>query len=272
MHRSGTSIFSRSLAQMGLFTGAKLDSNDEAYFFLKINQWLLKEMGGSWDNPKPLDEIVENHKICELYTQILKKELSSVRRLEYLGFNRFIRNKKILDMSEPWGWKDPRNIFTLPLWMKIFPEAKILHITRNGRDVARSLVERRGKRIDSLVPDNLQISRTVKTRVRYRGFGDTISVSDHNKGIELWGEYEQQVLSFSSKHDRNFLKIKFEDFIANPIAILSNVRTFCGIEATDEDVVMASKLVDSNKSGKEKKIDDSGIALQSKQLLTELGY
>ena len=41
-----------------------------------------------------------------------------------------------------WGWKDPRTSLLLPLWGKIFPNAQVVHIYRNGHYVALSLLKR----------------------------------------------------------------------------------------------------------------------------------
>src|SRR5262249_20192115 len=39
-----------------------------------------------------------------------------------------------------WGDKTPRYVVEIPLLMKLFPDAKILHIIRDGRDVALSWI------------------------------------------------------------------------------------------------------------------------------------
>lgn len=31
-----------------------------------------------------------------------------------------------------WGWKDPRNVYTLGLWLIQFPNARVIHIIRSG--------------------------------------------------------------------------------------------------------------------------------------------
>ena len=33
---------------------------------------------------------------------------------------------RVRDIPFPWGWKDPRNSITLPLWLRLYPEAKII--------------------------------------------------------------------------------------------------------------------------------------------------
>lgn len=36
----------------------------------------------------------------------------------------------IVDPEQPWGWKDPRNSITLPLWKELFPRAQVLLIEK----------------------------------------------------------------------------------------------------------------------------------------------
>ena len=58
----------------------------------------------------------------------------------FLGWKRYLAYRSLERFDQPWGWKDPRNVFTLPLWLRVFPEAKIIYIVRNGVDVAASLL------------------------------------------------------------------------------------------------------------------------------------
>ena len=54
------------------------------------------------------------------------------------------RDWKEIKSGQPinWGWKDPRTTITFPIWLQVFPKAKILHILRNGVDVAISIYRR----------------------------------------------------------------------------------------------------------------------------------
>ena len=47
------------------------------------------------------------------------------------------------DRSLPWHWKCPTAVMFLPSWLEIYPDALFVHIERDPRDVARSLVRRR---------------------------------------------------------------------------------------------------------------------------------
>ena len=43
--------------------------------------------------------------------------------------------------NKTWGWKEPRNIFHLPLWQAMFPKFKFLHIVRDVRTISKVHVE-----------------------------------------------------------------------------------------------------------------------------------
>ena len=130
MHRSGTSLVAKVLEKAGIFMGVVKDHNYEAMHFLSLNQQSLWAAGANWLDPKvPAPE----------YWKTLPKEI-----LFYEHFKIYSRIQKILLRlrSPRWGWKDPRNTFTLPMWLALYPEAKVLHITRNTEEIIKSLATR----------------------------------------------------------------------------------------------------------------------------------
>jgi hypothetical protein len=40
--------------------------------------------------------------------------------------------------TSPWAWKNPRSIFLLPFFHQQFPDMKLIHLVRDGRDMAYS--------------------------------------------------------------------------------------------------------------------------------------
>src|ERR1700712_4793512 len=119
MHRSGTSMLARLLEELGMFFGAVKDENNEALFFQDLNEWLLGQWGGPGPKPAAFNQhfwrSAETVKWTELYIRNL---LASPRAIKFLGARYAVRGIRGLDT--PWGWKDPRNTFTLPLWLRIF--------------------------------------------------------------------------------------------------------------------------------------------------------
>ena len=139
MHRSGTSLLTNILQELGLFIGVQKDSNDESVFFQGINDWLLRSSGASWDYPLPVGLLFERTYLREISREYIESLMTSPRAVSFLGVSKYLRYRSISRMDVPWGWKDPRNTFTLPIWLEIFPNAKIIHVVRHGVDVANSL-------------------------------------------------------------------------------------------------------------------------------------
>src|ERR1700685_2157824 len=140
MHRSGTTMIARMLEAMGLFVGKKKESNHEALFFLRIDRWLFSQCGASWENPQPIYYLVENAEARAMTTDYIARYLlPSPRAISYLGLKKYLRYWTPANLRVPWGWKSPLSTYTLPLWLDIFPDAKVIHIYRPGVDVRNSL-------------------------------------------------------------------------------------------------------------------------------------
>ncbi len=140
MHRSGTSMLTRFIQDLGVFMGKDLSENDESKFFMDLNRWLLFQAGASWDVPKAVDHM--DPVFVKRSADLAKRRLGSVLSRQYLGFARFLKYRNVCNVRESWGWKDPRNTLLLPVYQKLFPEARIVHIHRNPIDVAVSLKNR----------------------------------------------------------------------------------------------------------------------------------
>jgi len=54
------------------------------------------------------------------------------------------------DGVSPWGFEDPRSCAILPLYLAIFPGARVLHIVRSADDVAASLARKHKRGVDTL--------------------------------------------------------------------------------------------------------------------------
>jgi len=125
------------LQACGLYLGRQRDmlpaapDNPDGFWenrsFLRINERLLKELGGAWHRPP-----ANRSRGWELEARWkgLQKEAGKLIK-RWQG-------------REPWGWKDPRNCLTLPFWKRIIPGMKVLICVRNPLAVAQSLGRRNG--------------------------------------------------------------------------------------------------------------------------------
>src|SRR5207237_1034384 len=92
MHRSGTSMLGRLLEELGMFFGAYKDENNEALFFQDLNEWLLAQCGGRWDNPRPFNAYFwRNEDAARWAETYLRNLLASPRCIQFLGARRFLQ-------------------------------------------------------------------------------------------------------------------------------------------------------------------------------------
>ena len=89
MHRSGTSMLTGVLNDLGLIIGNKLDSNKESIFFQRINIWMMSLLGASWDSPKQFEDI--NDDLRDNVVEQIKQLLSSRTNSLYFGWSSIIK-------------------------------------------------------------------------------------------------------------------------------------------------------------------------------------
>src|SRR5699024_2516440 len=103
-----------------------------------INIKIFNELGGRWDNPPNMHVLLNDVSYLEKVVSFLKENINSKQFAQYLYP---FKNLDVLEnnRNRAWGWKDPRNVYTLPIWLRLFPKAKVIFIKRHGVDVAASL-------------------------------------------------------------------------------------------------------------------------------------
>jgi hypothetical protein len=232
MARSGTTLLTDLLYRLGLFIGRKrIVVDQEAKYFVSVNDTLLKRVHGYWDNPAPMRAFLKLEDAVSSTVRCMEEDIRSPRIASFLGWKQYVTYRSIEAFDKPWGWKDPRNVFTLPLWLRLFPGAKIVYIIRNGIDVAESLLtlerkvvarrERRSKRAAGHV--------SLRSRLERGGFKGAARCLDLGGGFSLWEEYlaqaEESLLAIPN--DRKVLR--YEDFLANPVDGLGELAAFCAL-------------------------------------------
>jgi hypothetical protein len=187
MHRSGTSILTSLLERGGMYAGGSwLDENHESIYFSRANRamcgegpYLVHDFG--WTAPKSDEFIAARRGYAE----------RAARNVSAFFAER--RGERV------WGWKDPRNALTLPVWLSIYPNAKVLHVVRDGRAVALSLAER----------DSLDVAF----------------------GLALWAHYASRAETAMERlPETQCLSIRFEDLAATPADVLAQLYAFAGLE------------------------------------------
>jgi len=272
MHRSGTSMLSRILEKLGIFMGWRKEGNNEALFFLKFNDWILKQANATWDNPYNYKFVDENFK--NLMSKLAERYIKSCRRIEYLGLAKGLKYKSLKELDFPWGWKDPRNTFTIDIWIKVFPNAKLIHIYRNPIDVAESLKKRALKYKKNFKWNWKKEIKFILLK-GYIGHGDFLRVMDIYEGVKLWKEYISKIFEAEKEYNLNIIHVKYEDFLEAPFENIKKILDKLGIHYNENKIKQVIKDIDYQRkyaflSNKELiKVYES---IREDRMLFKLGY
>lgn len=222
MHRSGTSLAGRLLGRLGLFSGAWKDENDEAMLFLELNKRLFRRAGARWDEPGPAAGLTG---IAVETAARVRPWLSGPRAALFLGSRRYLRYRSLDRLDVPWGWKDPRNTYTLPVWLTIFPAARVLFIERHGVDVARSLEVRSAR-------------PALRLRLPWSGRSAVSArCAELEGGLSLWAEYQSQArTALAGLPAERVLRLRYEELLEQPAATLARAAEFCGLDAAESEL------------------------------------
>lgn len=236
MHRSGTSVVARCLESMGIFNGRLLDNNHEPQFFANLNNWLIRQCGAEWDWPLQAEAAQKNPSFVKWAQARLKIFINSPRSWAYLGLKNTFLFGSISKLQIPWGWKDPRNIITLPIWAQVFPNARVIIVKRHGVDVAESLRVRSQKMMDSYAA-----SKFDWLKVRPKEATNSIRCLNIQEGLQLWHEYNRIGERTIPASGLPYICIKFEDLMSEPNKTLRSLANFTNLPLSENIISNISK-------------------------------
>lgn len=249
MHRSGTSLLVTLLEQLGVFMGARKDRNGESHLFQALNIWLMKQAGASWDVPEPTEYLLHNERMLAVAEEYLRGLLDGPRSVQFLGWPRYLKYRGVMALDIPWGWKDPRTTYTLPLWRRLFPDAKIINIERHGVDVAQSLKVRQDREFEDRVNQFHAHRAAYSVYSKKSGFSRSLRCATLEGAFSLWETYV--------RHARDIMKalpagqglsLTFEDLVENGQSQLTRLVEFCGLAVADDAVDRALTCIRPGRS------------------------
>lgn len=250
MHRSGTTLMTAILARLGCFMGTRRDGNEEAVFFLRINEWILRTVGGSWEAPELLEWVEHDSDVERLLATRVEGTVRSPRLMEYLGPQQFLRHRSLWNLPFAWGWKDPRTTLTLPIWMRIIPEAYVIHVYRDPVEVVASLRSRADAAVQSALacpwPASLRRGPAVTSSPEYIG---GVRLRDETQGFRLWHDYTRRALEYRDRPRIRLCEVSYSDLVASPEEEIDRVARFAGLPASRPTLRSAAALVRPRKVG-----------------------
>ena len=244
MHSSGTSLVSRILDDCGVMMGKDLQEDHESIFFISLNEWIYGNAGASWERPGALSELTNLPPAMESVEEYIRKRLSSRSSRKYSG--KPLKNG-LFDMDERWGWKDPRNGPTLPLWRSIWPDMKVIHVIRHGVDVAASLKTRNSAHWEG------DVSRFKKWLPTYSWRSSKSPImrgqrsSTLEGGLSFWSEQleiESEILApIEDKH-----VVRYEELLSSPRDSITKILEYISIEITEEKLTLIEETINPSRA------------------------
>lgn len=129
MHRSGTSLLTGSLEAAGLNLGEVNNAaphnrkgNKENEAIRDLNDALLTKAGAAWNSP-PDGQVPWDRADEERARSLVEPYIRAGR---------------------PWGFKDPRTVWTVEGWLRLLPSARMVGVFRHPSPVVGSLTARSG--------------------------------------------------------------------------------------------------------------------------------
>lgn len=279
MHRSGTSLLTRMLERLGLFVGARTESHREATFFLNLNRWLLQQAGGRWDYPDPIDHLLAADDARRRSIEYLRDHCESFRRIEYVGLDRFLDDSATWRFDRPWGWKDPRNTYTLPIWREVFPGAKTVYIERDGVDVADSLYRRnesssaKWRLVHDALHDSLAAPIYGIWRRRRQGFETSQRCAQRASCLSLWRQYVERGRRHVEALGDDAMAVEYEDLLRAPAEELERLADFCGLDVDRRRIAEVAGIVDVSRVRAWREDEElRDFAEKHREVLAEVGY
>jgi len=249
--------------------GTWLSRDAEAVHFQMINRRIYRSAHSDWAEVNALVEAMQSVEFLDQHVDAAEKALFHARHLfqrrppivDFFGAERWARVYNGASLA--WGWKDPRTSLTFPVWLRIFPQACIVHVLRNGIDVAISIHRRAERQRRNLVKRVARLDYSPATL-------------DFQYGFHLWETYVSFVLAHTHLiPPERYLEVRYEDLLVEPVAQLRRVVGLIDHAVEPDRLVAACERVNAAR------LDNSRYAARYRQdirvladadLLRRLGY
>lgn len=194
------------------------------------------------------------------------------------GYRKVVGARRVVD-------KYPEMIFRIDFLLSMFPDAKFIFITRDGRSACKSIVkwsERKGLATDGEVEDWWGRNDAKWTCLReqiltrdpqYLSVKELATADlDHaNRAALEWIVTMREGLRQQQRHPDCIIRVAYEEILADPKGELVRLQTLCGLVPDPDMVDYASKVLYDNPSASWPVLLPAVDSL-FRETMTQLGY
>ena len=190
--------------------GADRQADSESVAFMLINEGILHQCGAFWSEPMSAHFMLAQPDVAEQLAASAREALAA--QLEQYAGPSGWHCKRARKELPAFGWKDPRNTFTLPVWKQVFPNLRAIHIVRHGVDVAASLARRHAEALRAAtgesVPSALTVIRDHALGILSSRRGWTLA-----EALTMWEQYVEKARQESAALGERALEVRYEDLL-----------------------------------------------------------
>lgn len=209
---SGSRLLAGLLARAGLFLGANRNGSEDAWDLLPVVRHLVinhyPDYDGVADGGDPL--------LVDMLAAALERHLKGCAP------------------GQPWGWKLCESGFVIPVLAALLPKLRVLHLIRDGRDVAFS---------DHTGPTDAFWRKVYFNRAdiaSWRGLaltGPSYRRCPHLFNAQHWANAVAVARGYGEALGTNYRELRYEALCAAPTASLAPLLAWLGLSADAGAVV-----------------------------------
>jgi hypothetical protein len=141
--------------------------------------------------------------------------------------------------------KLPINAFRLEFIHRIFPDARFVHIFRNGLEVARSIEKEseRGEWFGAHSYKWQQLADYAASREETRDL-PALCTTYREMGLLEWRLSTEAVVAFLARlPDDAYIEINYDEFVAQPVETIAQLQRFVGVDEDPDVEAFVSRAV-----------------------------
>ncbi len=230
---SGSRLLTRMLAAMGVYMGANLSDSED-----------------SLDLSELVEHIVLDH--APDYTRLFAEGDPALDRLAIAAVTAHLAGRP---PDARWGWKHCETGHALPVIARLFPEARAIHLIRDGRDVAFSpFVAPKHpywRKIYFGIAELRSWRGLAMTQRAYRAHGPLFNANRWVNSVTL-GRAHGGMLG------ERYCEVRYEDLVTDPRGEAARIAAFLGLPACELSTEALG--VDSGRVGKWRALPEAETA------------
>lgn len=256
---SGGRVLSEAFIQNKIQMGTvNPKTRDTTYFAIRSNELIRK--------------LIED---CYIYPEMAPISKSKAQSMIRKCILDYIKTNKI-NNSTPFGWKFGETLFTVPVLLDTFEQAKVIHLIRDGRDVMLSRIPARfEEKINEKFNELIIFGPERKSSIIQGPFNSQLVLQYRNE-LEILHWKTCIEFGFQCRNYKNqYLEIRYEEFCANPIEMMKLICDFIEVPLQPECAEWLNSHVTTSRIGKWNVLDQSQLELPmkiAKETLHQLGY